>query len=125
MNDSKAAHNESVCDFLLHGGRWPDWVVTTAFYSALHTVREKLFPLSVGDVTYTHFEDYCVEDHPGARQDKHQVLLSLVFENLRPAYDSYRFLLYESKKARYNTYCTPPPLAVKSRQHLEVVKSHC
>lgn len=38
-----AAHNQDTVDFLLTGGdRFPDWVVTVAFYKALHLVDAML-----------------------------------------------------------------------------------
>ncbi len=124
MSKIRAERNEAICSFLHDNGRWPDWVVTTAFYSALHYVRSRLFPLSLGDQVYRNFEEYCaLNSH--FRQDKHQLLLTLVFQHLRPAYESYRFLMNESKKARYNDYDTPRNIASKAVECLSTVKELC
>lgn len=39
-------HNEEVCDLLLLQKKYPDWVITTAFYAALHFVSYKIFPFN-------------------------------------------------------------------------------
>jgi len=41
-----AIHNEQVCDYLLASNEFHDWVVTTAFYAALHFVQSDIFPLT-------------------------------------------------------------------------------
>lgn len=125
MSREKAEHNEAACDFLAAAQTWPDWVVTTAFYSALHYVRGFLFPLAVGDNTYKHFDEYWERTRDEFRQDKHQRLCQLVFEHLPAAYDAYRFLMNEARTARYNEYQTPASVAEAARRELATVREHC
>ncbi len=40
-----AQHNEKACKYLDKKPEFTDWVITTAFYSALHFVRYKIFPI--------------------------------------------------------------------------------
>jgi hypothetical protein len=123
MSRKHAEHYEAVCDFIHAGEHWPDWVVTTAFYSALHYVRSIIFPLTEGESTYQNFDEYCASQSGYGRLDKHQLLASLVFTHLRPAFEAYEFLMNASRKSRYNGYDIPPALADKARNHLRTIKS--
>lgn len=38
-------HNKDACDSLISGNKYHDWIVTTAFYSSIHLIDTKLFPL--------------------------------------------------------------------------------
>jgi hypothetical protein len=58
MRKEHAKHNEELCDFLISVGKYNDWVITTAFYSAIHYVQSKIFPLRVGTVTYFNLNHY-------------------------------------------------------------------
>ncbi|MEJ7683795.1 MAG: hypothetical protein WKG06_39235 [Segetibacter sp.] len=40
-----AIHNENVCSYLELKKEYADWIITTAFYSALQFVSYKIFPL--------------------------------------------------------------------------------
>lgn len=42
-----AEHNEKACKYLRIKPDYLDWVITTAFYSALHYVRYKMMPQNV------------------------------------------------------------------------------
>lgn len=52
MRKQHAIHNEEACDFLLSSNKFNDWVITTAFYSALHFVQHEIFPLTHDDKKY-------------------------------------------------------------------------
>jgi len=64
MRKEHAEHNESLCELLLNNGNYNDWVITTAFYSAIHFVRHKIFPLDKYDPqtgsqeSFSNFNDY-------------------------------------------------------------------
>lgn len=58
MSKEHANHNAELCDLLLNNGRFNDWVVTTAFYAALHFVNYILFPLKFQDKTFYNFNKY-------------------------------------------------------------------
>lgn len=42
-----AKHNKEACESLFENGLYYDWVITTAFYSALHFIDYKLFPYTI------------------------------------------------------------------------------
>ncbi len=58
MRKKHAKYNELLCEVLAEDGRWDDWVVTTAFYSAMHFVEFKLFPMREAGTSYPAFEQY-------------------------------------------------------------------
>jgi hypothetical protein len=40
-----AKHNKDACEHIGKVQNFPDWMITTAFYSALHYIDSKLFPV--------------------------------------------------------------------------------
>ena len=52
MKQEHAKHNEDACHYLNQSGKYNDWVITTAFYSAMHYVQYELFSMEVGDKAY-------------------------------------------------------------------------
>ena len=119
-----AIHNEKACDFLLSSGEFNDWVVTTAFYSALHYVCNELFPLEHRNMTFDNFERYYREKFINTKktQPKHSVIISLVRYNLPLCNKYYRSLHDHCMKARYANYKVSNDLAVKARKDLERLK---
>lgn len=79
-HNTHSEHNYQVCNFLLDDGRFYDWVVTTAFYSALHLVQEEIFPFTDEEqFTYSSFEQYFSKAiHDGQKISKHQSTIKLV-----------------------------------------------
>lgn len=124
MSLEHAEHNEQLCHQLHAEGKWKDWVVTTSFYSALHYIEHRLFPLTVGKEIYNTFDDYFPQrvDHT---KNKHDARLKLVQERLRKAHSAYRFLTDTCRTARYYDYNTSPALADAAKLKLAVVKSLC
>src|SRR5690348_4477874 len=79
-----ARHNERVCNFLDGPKDQPDWVVTTAFYSALHYVRHWIFPFEMEILPnkkqiFNSFDDYYQHYHSlYPSTNKHETLKKLV-----------------------------------------------
>lgn len=120
----KGLHNEELCNLLAEQNRWHDWVVVTAFYSALHLVDATLFPFDEDEVTRHHsIDDYSVR-HGGAR-GKHGIRMSLVARRLRPIYDSFRFLHERASEMRYGDDFGDASLAESALRHLQHLKSFC
>ena len=51
-----AKHNERVCNYLGRSADFGDWVITTAFYSAMHYVRHLMVPIMIEGDVYNDFE---------------------------------------------------------------------
>lgn len=121
-----AIHNEKACDFLLSSGEFNDWVITTAFYSALHYVCNELFPLEHQNITFENFERYYRENfnNTGKTQSKHSVIISLVSAALPSCNMFYRSLYDQCMTARYSNYVVSDKLALKAKRDLDNLKLH-
>ncbi|NLW30304.1 MAG: hypothetical protein GXY77_02480 [Fibrobacter sp.] len=42
-----ANHNKEACEHIGTVQKYPDWMITTAFYSALHFIDSKIFPTDI------------------------------------------------------------------------------
>jgi len=124
MSIEQGVHNEALCEELAKSDKWNDWVITTAFYSALHFVESRIFPLKVKGITYESFDIYYPSRTDNSRS-RHEARLRLVKERLNMAYIAYRFLYNNSGVARYNNYKISSALAEEARKKLAVVKSLC
>jgi len=104
-----AIHNQKVCEHLIAATEYHDWIITTAFYSALHYIESHLFPNK-----YTHpvtnktqtintFNEYCWKIN-GEHKSKHDKRLDLVEEMLPDICDDYQTLKDACWTARYTNY---------------------
>lgn len=126
MSIEHAQHNEKLCE-KLHGeagGEWNDWVVTTAFYSAVHYSEQRLFPLKIKDQEFQNFDEYYVQRKDGSK-NQHDARLRLINLHLNKAHGAYRWLYDTCRNARYYDYKTTQPIADASIIKLRVVKSLC
>lgn len=117
-----AAHNEEVCDLLLGNGKYPDWVVTTAYYAAIYYVDQKMFPFTIGmEPEFRTFNQYI--NRKGGKP--HKVRLDLVKARLQGCYDNLKWLYESCDGARYNSYQVSPEIAKEARRRLELIKRAC
>lgn len=126
MGFSKAKHNEAACDYLHASAEFPDWVVTTAFYSALHYVCEDIFPLKEDGVTYSDFEEYYVRVEATRKREyqrsKHEVLRALVGKYRARADRYYKALFDRCWNARYSGYAVDRAEPNSARHELQEIK---
>lgn len=126
MRKAHSKHNEDLCLHLMEQGGFNDWVVTTAFYSALHLTQHQLFPHTYLSVRCNSFSSYYVEvkkETPSI--NKHKAQLDLIYRNLNGAYPSYKFLMDSCHYARYNDYNTSLGVAEKAKVSLDTIKMNC
>ncbi|MBL0049678.1 MAG: hypothetical protein IPP32_16470 [Bacteroidetes bacterium] len=125
MKKAHAIHNEELCEFLLQSKKFNDWVVTAAFYSALHYVHNELFPRKEGSVTYQCFEDYfnSVMKSPSRTLSKHAATIRLVDQHFRPINAQYRWLHDNCMTTRYNNYIVDDRTAQEAKRYLLKIKS--
>jgi hypothetical protein len=83
-----AEHNANVCELLLKEGNFSDWVVTTAYYSAIYYIDAKLFPLTIGnEPQFATFNQYLSRKRASGQGGKpHEIRLELVRQNLPSCY---------------------------------------
>jgi hypothetical protein len=108
MSKSHAVHNQQVCDYLFESQLFNDWVITTAFYSALHHVQSKIFPLTENNITFENMDYYFSYSKKTNKQiSKHQLTLKLVRAKLPESYSYYNWLFDACMNARYKNYKVP------------------
>lgn len=125
MRKDHGLHNEEACDFLLESGKFNDWVVTTAFYSALHYVQYEIFPLTEGGTTYPTFNSYYfnVLKKKNKKLSKHKALIALTKKKFNKCSGYYRWLHDACQTARYTNYTVDGTIAIKARDNLNKIKS--
>ena len=122
-----AAHNEAASDVLHSSGAFPDWVITTAFYSAMHLVYERLFPIQADGTTYPNFEAYYAQKYARKaapdKPTKHDATVDLVKAHLPAVASNYRLLKDSCHNARYRNYKVKPYEAATARNQLHSIKA--
>lgn len=123
---SHAVHNREVCDLLTKDGRFSDWVVTTAFYAAMHRVQAHVFPYNDGTRTYVNIGQYASSISSGSnRVSKHEATKRIVRQVLPTVSNKYSRLFDICYTARYVQYQTAPEIAVLARNCLEAIEQAC
>jgi len=94
-----ALHNEKVFNHLLINKDFTDWIVTTAFYSALHFADSKIFPINYNNGKGIKFqienmESYAISILNTSGKDKHKCRLNLVQKYLNPVYVEFSWLFF-------------------------------
>ena len=126
MRKEHAEHNENLCDHLLSLTGYNDWVVTTAFYSSLHFVEHKLFPLDLGGGTkYANFTDYYTSYRKKRSISKHKAKIFLVQTHMGNVAPQYRWLYDTCMSARYKNYKLNDKEAGTARKRLADIKAAC
>jgi hypothetical protein len=126
-----AIHNEELCDFLLQNNNFYDWIVTTAFYSSLHFVQSKIFPVTLqhpgngNNINIDCFEIYYSLFKKSIRKSKHEATVNLVSNYLPGISTDYRRLFDTCMSARYNNYQVNPSTAISARERLRRIKAAC
>ena len=120
-----AYHNESTCHYLNNNGGFSDWVVTTAFYTCLHFVCYKIFPLEIKEKDGSTASIKTVEQfkiYYGLENDKHSVLAELVTDELPHIGSMYDEIMGYCMTARYHSYRTKPKKAERAMEIMREIK---
>lgn len=127
-NLDHAIHNEATCNYLSNGNNHNDWVITTAFYAALHFCRHKLFPKEIkidgSNTIANNFENYC--NLKNIYRNKHKELRILI-ENDFPVdiASAYNQLMDNCFTARYSRYKYSNKISRLSQKRLKAIKNYC
>lgn len=115
--------NKDLSTLLLQGKLYYDWVVTTAFYSAIHLVEDKILPVKISGK-----DCECIGDVRRSynMNGRHEARERLVFEKL----DSkvavrYKWLDDRSRYSRYTTYKIQPSEGAKAEEYLNYIHKGC
>lgn len=124
-----ALHNEACCNFLKEDGRYQDWVITTAFYAALHFLKYKIFPFTEDEQSHVDFDSYC---HFLKRRYKisntihpHEVLRDLAERRAKSISVRYENLFDLCRTARYHDYHLDERFVTEALNDLAAIKRFC
>jgi hypothetical protein len=124
-NIDHAEHNEKACEYLNKSSDFKDWVITTAFYSAMHFIRHIILPFKTVSngktITINNFEHLYSLLKRG-NENKHRFLLNFIDIEFQEMYNDYSNLFDLAYKARYVNYKfdhTISDLAIKRLQYIK------
>jgi hypothetical protein len=121
-----AKHNQELCIKIYEANTHHDWVITTAFYSALHFVSYGIFPINEETSDGKHFTIKTLDEYWSYHQlskSKHKVLSDLVYQFYPGISADYDWLMDLCLKARYQNYQQGENEAKKSIELLNKIVS--
>jgi hypothetical protein len=125
MRKEHGSRNLELCKLLLDDGQYNDWVVTTAFYSAVHFVEHALFPLIENGVEYLTYNEYWqIFFHP-RHISKHDGKKRLVKQYIPTVKNQYRELCDDCNNSRYNDYNVSDYNAKEAIKKAQAIKKAC
>jgi hypothetical protein len=123
MKKEHAEHNKNLCDKLYSEGGFNDWIVTTAFYSAIHFIDHKIFPTKNTSKTYKDIADAKLAY--GGQISPHKVRGILVHTELSKQRGNYNYLKQMSHTARYVNYKISNNIVNNVRNALGEIVADC
>ncbi len=128
---SQAQHNEEACHYLNGNKQFPDWVIISAFYSAIHYVDDYLFPnlyeIHGGETKQcATIDDYYQKNkNKGSLKTRHQLRLHLVEDNTPEISSQFKWLMDQSFTMRYSNFDTDQDEADTAIKYLAEIKEFC
>jgi len=124
-----ALHNELVCNYLALQTDFPDWIITSAFYTSLHFISYKVFPFEAPSIEGGKTKIECIDDFMRYKGDKrlskHELLSNLASKKCKDISEDYDWLLNMSMTARYTNYYQSIPVANKAISIMKKIKKYC
>ena len=122
MKKEHGEHNRNLCDELLQKCVYTDWIITTAFYSSIHFIDHKLFPVVHNGVNLMDID----HAHKVLRKpSRHRTREFLVTLYMPGQVSNYGFLDSNCRNARYVNYKVSPSKAKVARQRLGQLINAC
>ncbi len=118
-----AKHNESVCNYLGRNSAFGDWVITSAFYSAMHYVRHLMIPATIDGHTYTDFDSLFLSQKK-MMEGRHGFMKDYVVRNFSEIGIYYCRLHDMSTTARYINYVFTREQSNMAKKYLGVIKEY-
>lgn len=122
-------HNEKACDLLALQKEFPDWTITTAFYSALHFVSYKIFPFKHKIDTNKTINIENLEQWQQFKSytstKRHELLKDLVAKYCTNIHPEYEWLLGLSMTARYHQFQHDQLIVNKAVRLMKQIKKAC
>ncbi|GAA0194870.1 hypothetical protein GCM10009122_58720 [Fulvivirga kasyanovii] len=122
----KKAHgerNKTLSHELLEGKKYYDWVITTAFYSAIHFVEDKILPCEISSRICNNISEVKAAYKMNGRHSSRE---RLVFDHFPIGIAvKYKWLDDKSRYSRYTTFKVTPTEADKAQQYLLEIHEAC
>lgn len=125
-----AKHNQAVCLFLKSNTDYNDWIITTAYYSAIYFIYHALFPDKYedpisGDIkSFNSWEKYC-HRLPVNNNNKHKATENLVSEHFPEIYREFKILKDNCWTARYDKYIVVDSIMEECVKGLSTIAEFC
>jgi hypothetical protein len=127
-NIEHADHNREVYLYLVNKPEFCDWIITTAFYSAVHYVRSIMLPCEPatkkGKIVINDFESM-FNHFRKESEGRHGFQLNWIRDHYPEIRVHYRRLHELSNEARYINYQLSPAILPEIEIHLETIHSYC
>ena len=115
--------NKQLSNELLTDKKYFDWVITTAFYSAIHFVEDHILPCEIKGKKCKNIDEV---KRAYAMPGRHASRERLVVDKMNFSTGAkYKWLDDKSRYARYTTYKVTPSEAEKAKQYLEEIYAAC
>jgi len=115
--------NKELCAELHQQGKYYDWVVTTAFYSAIHYIEGKILPAKINNRQCANiFEVKDALSVDGRHQARSRLTHQCSNYKIAAAYD---WLDEQSRNSRYKTYKVNKNSADKAVYYLNNIAKFC
>lgn len=115
--------NKSLAEELNKGKKYFDWVVTTAFYSSIHLLEDKLLPCTIGAQTCSDIQEV---KRAYNLKGRHVSRLKLILMTADPDIAIYyKWLDDRSRYARYTTFKINNSESDKAIQYLNSIYKYC
>ena len=119
---SHGQRNQKLSEDLLNGKTYYDWVITTAFYSAIHFVEDKILPCKIISIECKNITDVKSAYKMNGRHSSRE---RLVFSHLPKIAAQYKWLDDTSRYSRYITFKVTSAQANKAKQYLAEIYAEC
>jgi hypothetical protein len=115
-------HNKELCLELHSQRKYNDWVLTTAFYSAIHYFDHKIFPLSADSKKFESLDSCLKHFRAYGRHDCRKKIISRFLPKLL---NNYNYLDKNCRNARYIDYQVNDTKAALAIIKLEEIIKEC
>ena len=119
-----ALHNEKVCNFISKKEDYGDWIITTAFYSAIHYVRYLMLPVNLKNGTEINCFEALFNIQRGSVEGRHGFQNRYVTTKITEIAIEYKQLHDWCNQARYFEYNQPRVLSKQAKENLLTIKKH-
>lgn len=115
--------NKSLSEKLFSEKTYYDWVVTTAFYSAIHILEDKILPITINTINCSCIANVKKAYKLRGRHESREKLVTLNCDQKIAI--NYKWLDDRSRYSRYTSHKTTSAEASKAIQFLNEIHKNC